>query len=406
MDDRRFDSLAKSFASGASRRSVLKGILGLGGGALAGGIALEGDADAARRPTPTPTPVKCPGQQVPVGGVCTCPGTAPYKCGPDCCTGQDTDPYPRESTHSECCDNACCFGTCYGEELCCPTNDRPGELPPTNRICDTAGGPECCLFSDFCCIIDGCCATVCTGGVSGIDNCCPVEDLCPGGSESADLCCTGNTTCCHGGTNANACVDLTVEGNCCVEGDCPDFFCQVCDEATHTCQPRCPGADEVCCTGQAGPGECVVGECCLAYPSCGDGGEICCQGGLGTICVDAETCPTACTTDDDCDPCQPCVGGVCVGGCTDGTTCCDDTCVLPDQICNGGECCPGGFCDGNGDCCAEGNVGCNGGVCCDGFCDGDGNCCAAGNFGCNGGVCCSWRAMSMAIARHSIRAKA
>ena len=32
MDDRRFDSLARSLASGASRRSVLKGLLGLGGG--------------------------------------------------------------------------------------------------------------------------------------------------------------------------------------------------------------------------------------------------------------------------------------------------------------------------------------------------------------------------------------
>ena len=156
MDDRRFDSLAKAVASGASRRSVLKGILGLGGAALAGGVLLDGDTDAARRPTPTPKPVKCPGNQVPVGGVCTCPGTAPYKCGPACCTGQPGDaPSP---THTECCDNACCHGTCYGEELCCPTNPGPGETPPLAELCLETN--QCCLAPDFCCNIDGCCSTV------------------------------------------------------------------------------------------------------------------------------------------------------------------------------------------------------------------------------------------------------
>ena len=63
MDDRRFDSLVKSLAGGASRRAVLKGLLGLGGAAAVGGTLLEGPAEAARRPTPTPTPLRCPGNQ-------------------------------------------------------------------------------------------------------------------------------------------------------------------------------------------------------------------------------------------------------------------------------------------------------------------------------------------------------
>ncbi len=62
MDDRKFDSLVKSFASGTSRRSLLKGMLGLGGAALTGSVVLDGDSEAARRPTPTPKPIQCPGQ--------------------------------------------------------------------------------------------------------------------------------------------------------------------------------------------------------------------------------------------------------------------------------------------------------------------------------------------------------
>ena len=54
MDDRRFDSLVKALAEGKNRRSVLKGLLGLGGAALVGSTVLEADSEAARRPTPTP----------------------------------------------------------------------------------------------------------------------------------------------------------------------------------------------------------------------------------------------------------------------------------------------------------------------------------------------------------------
>src|SRR5690349_19357999 len=189
MDDRRFDSLVKSLARGGSRRSVLKGMLGLGSAAVAGGMLLEDDASAARRPTPTPTPVKCPGKQTPVNGVCTCPGTAPNKCGPDCCTGKTTDPEPRPSTHSECCDNQCCFGSCYGEELCCPTNQTGSGGDPTHFICNGPNGTHCCESGQHCCLIDGCCDTVCHGGSVGISFCCAQSHFCPGGSEREDICC-------------------------------------------------------------------------------------------------------------------------------------------------------------------------------------------------------------------------
>jgi hypothetical protein len=46
MDDRTFDRLTKLFASGHSRRSILKGLLGLGGGAVLATAA--GDEAAAQ----------------------------------------------------------------------------------------------------------------------------------------------------------------------------------------------------------------------------------------------------------------------------------------------------------------------------------------------------------------------
>src|SRR5687768_9474074 len=125
MDDRRFDALTRALGKGGSRRTLLKGLLGLGGVTAAGAVLRE--TDAARRgysgpqtpgpqptlppqptappPLPTATTVpKCPGIQVPCGADCCCPA-GNTKCGSDCCPdGQ-----------AECCDGACCYGTCYGE---------------------------------------------------------------------------------------------------------------------------------------------------------------------------------------------------------------------------------------------------------------------------------------------------
>ncbi len=228
MDDRRFDSLARSLANGASRRSVLKGMLGFGSAAVAGGVLLDGAAEAARRPTPTPTPPKCPGNQIPsANGSCVCPGTAPNKCGPACCTAKPGD--PPSPTHTECCDNACCHGTCYGEELCCPTNPRGHAWdpdPPTHQVCRSAQGAECCPTEQDCCEVDGCCDTVCWGGEDGNSNCCPPGAFCAG-NDSPDLCCTNNFICCGAGTSGNLCRNPSVQGGCCTTDDCSSG--QVCE---------------------------------------------------------------------------------------------------------------------------------------------------------------------------------
>ncbi len=408
MDDRRFDQLVKAAASGASRRSLLKGMLGLGGAVVAGGVALERDADAAKRPTPTPTPIRCPGRQTPVGGVCTCPGAVPNKCGPDCCTGKTTDPYPRLAGHSECCDNACCFGTCYGEELCCPTNLG-------------AGG-------------------------SG-----PLAEFCPGGPGSVSLCCTNGTSCCGGGTNQNECVDLSGDG-CCSSGDCglSEGACSVecvagqcipeyCYEGTICCQGECVSSSEFdacptdpngCCSREESEACCgaagccrgdlcneIIGVCCSeGEQACGLGEDACCGAAetcCNRVCCGAGQCTTAfrcCAGSDvacglDCCSADRCVEGqgccpenyVACGGscCSSSVYYCNDQeqceCLPGTEACSGlpGGCCPDGQCNASFECCAAGTTPC-GDVCCDDAsqtCNGQGVCqCGDGFLNC-GGVC-------------------
>jgi len=75
MDDQRFDSLVRSFASGANRRQILKGVLGLGAGVAGAALTAMDDADAARRGFPGPRIFPCEPQ---------CDGTS---CGSNGCGG-------------------------------------------------------------------------------------------------------------------------------------------------------------------------------------------------------------------------------------------------------------------------------------------------------------------------------
>lgn len=186
MDDSRFDSIARSLAPGMSRRTVSKALGAMVGSAVAG---LGGGAvDAARRPAPTPNPVRCPGQQVWNGQQCVCQvGEA---CGPECC--------PLEA---QCCDNVCCYGVCYGEELCCPSSQA---------WCPVSG--ECCSEGWSCCPEFGCVAP---------GSCCNDAD-CPQETCAASTC-LENHTCgepiwnCNLGGSAACCGDDAV---CQADGSC------------------------------------------------------------------------------------------------------------------------------------------------------------------------------------------
>lgn len=118
MDDRRFDSLARSLADGPSRRTLLKSMLGIAGAAIAGSAMTSNDAQAARR--------GFSGPKVPTPCVPNCAGS---QCGSDGCGG----------TCGDCHSSSTCFqGICYGAcdpvaSPCCSAC----ECDPINLICVT-----------------------------------------------------------------------------------------------------------------------------------------------------------------------------------------------------------------------------------------------------------------------------
>ncbi len=349
LDDRRFDSLVKAVAAGASRRSVLKGMLGLGGAALVGSAALEPGADAARRPTPTPKPVRCPGRQIPQNGQCVCPGDVPQKCGPDCCTGNSVvAPNPG---HSECCDNACCFGTCYGEELCCPTNQVAvgGQLmPPIAVLCP---GSNVCCYAPNVCVEDACqppshCETN--------EDCGDCETCNTQTGQCNSLCTSQLPVCCVNGFG-EYCIP---EGETCCSSpsDCTEP-CSYCNDVVRYCVDRCDGTD-ICCEGTNGD-DCCTADRCVAGQGCCDEGSVACG---GSCCNTAEH---YCTAEGQCE-CKP------------GTEPCSE---LP------GGCCPTGQCNAAFTCCPDGTSPC-GSTCCDRAtetCDAAGSCvCQPGLIECSG----------------------
>lgn len=185
MDDRRIDLFVKGLAAGHNRRSLLKGLLGLGG-LTATGAVLFGDADAARRgysgpptvaPQPTPLPTQAPidapestQTQLPTAscdgvscndlccnGACTASGdccpVGNTVCGAECC--------PND--RATCCDGACCFGVCYGEELCCPVAAMCGQTccGPAEHCCGLNSEQPMCIPGDGCCSDDDCAQGAC-----------------------------------------------------------------------------------------------------------------------------------------------------------------------------------------------------------------------------------------------------
>ena len=248
MDGFRFDLLTRALGQSGNRRAFLRGVLGFGGVAVARSALRDSDAEAARRPAPTQTPVSCPGNQIWNGSACVRPfgSTA---CGPDCCPdGQ-----------SACCDNACCAGQCYGEELCCPTG---------STVCQ---GAACCSAGEVC-LSDGSCCTPLTcptgtpdrlyGCGSGSDGCggtldcaCPDNWLCFE-EEPRNFCANLSTTCIPGVTasangkigfcdstlgfcantvigNETVCVSMTeaICNDCASDADCSAISGAVCVQA-------------------------------------------------------------------------------------------------------------------------------------------------------------------------------
>lgn len=216
MDDRRFDALTRLLGKGGSRRRILGSLLGIGGAVALGGLTSPAKTDAARRPTSPPTPPGCPGQQVLDGSDCVCPNGL-STCGPDCCT-----PNGSGAEQSVCCDNACCFGTCYGEELCCPY---------PRQWCDATG--ECCPDGTLCCAGIGCRAEcACVPSTCEVGQCGEVSDSCDGTLNCGD--CDPGFVCSNG-----QCVDdfntCREDENACLESG------SHCGSGSCSCYPRLEG---------------------------------------------------------------------------------------------------------------------------------------------------------------------
>lgn len=301
MDGDRFDGLARQFATASSRRFLLKmATVKVAALASLGSISA---ADAARRPTPTPKPVSCPGQQIDVDGQCVCPNGMDT-CGSECC--------PPEA---QCCDNACCYGTCYGGGLCCPA----GQLVCNNRC---VGIGECCSSAD-----------------------CPPGTVC--GSETPHICsCVSTVTCATAGLSCGALID-----DCGRQLDCGS--CQPPNTCGGGGTPGvCGCAVTTTCDGLCGEIETNCGfalQCggCDAPETCGGGGTdgVCgctvitsCDGQCGTVTTNCNTtldcgdCPADC--ENTCGLCEICSGGscepapdgaICRSGCSSGQ-------------CEGGQC--------------------------------------------------------------------
>jgi len=357
MDNRSFDTFVKAVASGVNRRTLLKGLLGLGGTAV--GASQFGEAHAARRPTPTPKPAKCPGVQVPVNGVCTCPGSAPDKCGPDCC-----NPAGIGASHSECCDNACCYGVCYGEELCCPYPrvHCPADHVSRDLCCDE--GSLCCgegTATPFCvpdlpgaCCADSDCPQVGTACGACVDNLCTVLP-CGACQACSNGECVGCELAGYGCCNSDdACVECCLSEQCGPYFDCDLYICEPCEvEGRVPCgEPPCiegPGSRANCCCEACNSnadcpschacfdgacrrcdemglecysgvcGECGSSEDCGPYFDCDLYTCLTCEEAGMASCGSApcpswsfNCCCDACAQDSECDYCEACSQGACV----------------------------------------------------------------------------------------------
>jgi hypothetical protein len=228
MEDRTFDTLAKAIAGDASRRRLLRSLMGVLLGMAAGAVR-PGRAGAqtcgavAECPTIELGPCErrtcdngeCGVGPAPAGTVCRAAETACEE--PARCTGTSADcpTNPPRPEGSVC---RAAAGDCDVAEVCTGTSRQcPGNaFRPATDVCRQANapceGPARCSGNDADCppnpLLPA--TTLCRTGVGG----CDVSEFCTGSSRScpADVTtpCGGapnsNTICCKVGRHAGRCV--------------------------------------------------------------------------------------------------------------------------------------------------------------------------------------------------------
>jgi hypothetical protein len=334
MDQKRFDNLTRTLASGSSRRKVLGGALaGIGAGlASLTGIAAQGKKRKKRKGR--------------VGAEFTCSATNANNPALGGCSDPDS----------------CCASTAGGLGPICVTEGT--QLSGTQQFCGKLGNPN---------RGSGVCRTCPPGTVCSLDSdnelrwiappttgptgCWNTNDLTdqddtcvPNGSgapvNSVNPQFDGNSVCGFGGSECTVCSLGTIFAGCCTAtGACNagttgiscgsgGRLCEACTAGNNcinqTCETTAPCGPATC-----GQGCCNAAGACLNGTSnnaCGEGGVACTACGAGQICQNHECvaeppdCPTGQTLcsgvcvnlQSDPNNCGAC-GTVCARGCQNGT---------------------------------------------------------------------------------------
>ena len=268
MDDRRFDQLTRAVGAGASRRGVLKALLGGAAGALAG--ALRGSsADAAFR---------CRANGV------TCLKNA------DCCSAMCGSKDASGRRYCGCTTAADCPAAPVCQVATCSQHDC-GSAPDPNAVGSTCGLPATCdpntntqRTADACDANGQCAPGVTTscglfvcGPTACLTACASDNDCLPSAFCGADNLCHADETLGQPCDRASECLSGVCSDGVCCDVDCSDE-CHGCDGPNPgTCTPLTGPA----C--QSGTGVCVAGSCCPNAQVCGSGASAVCG-------CDPETC--------------------------------------------------------------------------------------------------------------------
>jgi hypothetical protein len=173
MDADRFDSLARSFITPSSRRSIvsLLGAAGIGGALAA---ALADDAEAKKKKKKKCKPCrkkkkgKCKGKKpdgTPCGDSLVCENgqCVSATCDPACIPPEECVDGACTCPSAQACGEVCCAEDpeCFGDYCLC--DDAFCSCPADDFLCGSPPNTQCCLDSDTCdpeslCVTDTCSA--------------------------------------------------------------------------------------------------------------------------------------------------------------------------------------------------------------------------------------------------------
>jgi hypothetical protein len=439
MDPTRFDALARSFASGSTRRRLVALVAALPLGRL---LAFDEEEAAAERPHDrlkrrnkqhhrkrrntrkrkhNNNHTKHnnnggkgggkPGNCTPNGKACNqnndcCGGNCFNQVCADPVTACDGAACPPNATG--CCSGACCgspANQCNALGECCAPNCDGRQCGPDG--CGNTGTCGTCPSGVVCDESSGTCActTQCQGKQCGDDGCGGSCGTCPAGQHCNSIgLCEGRRTC-NATLCPNGCCDA--EGVCrtdqrsCTGGAGSACCAGCCDVSTQQCMPPGSGGCGIngsdCVTCDPLRGICADGKCQCNADFCPNG---CCENGPGQPGECIENAPPLCGTGgEQCALCngQPCTqDSACLsdncydGACADKVTQCEgEPCNPQAKGCAGPSCCYGPLGCGSL-CCDAGNT-CCGGDCCPiegGSCCFDAFCCGEGYQCCDPEKCC------------------